>query len=744
MKVLFLKTETTGLKEYDEVLSLNLIRKDTGTGERKESSFLVKPAYRNSWEETIQFHGITEEDVADKPSMDAYCPMLRNAIDEADVVVGNNLAYDFKMLAQSGFAVPDKKKYVDLGIAYATQLAVNDYGEDGYSASIRRVSFGDVRNACGMDDAALHGLDATNAIEDVYDHMRADLDVEKYRGIAAFEPVSLGEINVSFGDLVKARNLRYAKDDYAYIIDKENVFPEWMEREDRMRKYLSCVKDTDVDEERIEKQIADTVIDNVESLGVRDGTFLFSYTYNHSKYFKTFDEEFLSSSYMHGEHLGVALEKPFEATEEARAEVSADKFSFFSLDRNDMMRFFSKSLDYDRKVVDIEKSGCSPAFISLLEHMAYSDAGSDFTVPDFLLKDIDLAKETKALACNVTEGNSIPLDRMVEHKDGNYVFPVELLTMMKFPLKGDWMPNGELYFENRDEEYANTVSKPAEKTGDNPFRITVIRSGSKGNCSLMEVGDKKYLIDAGVVFNTELMPALKKLGIKKIDEIDGVFITHEHVDHVKGLPMLLKKTKCPVFATEGTWEKSRWRIKEIENDRCFFLPRKMELDGMTVEKVSTCHDVKEPCGFMFHKDGYTLTYVTDNGRVCEPVKEAVRQADVLVLEANHDPSMLEANDRYKNEVKWRIYGDCGHLSNSDAIGLLKTTNAQKIYLAHLSEENNTPELLGTLLKRNAVYDRFGEENVFITKQDNLDIDKAKSEKKTKTVKLIPDGLQQDM
>ena len=225
------------------------------------------------------------------------------------------------------------------------------------------------------------------------------------------------------------------------------------------------------------------------------------------------------------------------------------------------------------------------------------------------------------------------------------------------------------------------------------MKVTVLASGSKGNCTYIEGDNGALLIDAGL----STKETLRRLDIAggNPELISGILITHEHTDHIKGLDVLARKLKVPVIATQGTlwqFEEKRCSDKEIEMHVCkkgdFF-----ETAGFFAEAFSTYHDACDPCGFLISENDSTLGFCTDTGQITDKMAEYLRRSDAIILESNHCPVMLETGP-YPTFLKERIRDiKRGHLSNTAASEFIQKTggDVEKFILAHLSEENNTPK-----------------------------------------------------
>lgn len=223
------------------------------------------------------------------------------------------------------------------------------------------------------------------------------------------------------------------------------------------------------------------------------------------------------------------------------------------------------------------------------------------------------------------------------------------------------------------------------------MEVHVLASGSTGNAILLDFTHTKILVDAGIS-TRRIKNSLVELGTS-IEELDGVVITHEHRDHVSGLGTMTKKYNTPVYASRNTWQAMYCR-DAIPDQCCKVLPQSLEIGQVRVEPFSISHDAADPVGFTFYSEGNKCSVVTDLGFVTETVKKAIAMSDVLVLESNHDIDMLE-NGAYPWHLKRRILSNRGHLSNFDAgwtLARLERKPSMKVFLAHMSQQNNDPQL----------------------------------------------------
>ena len=236
------------------------------------------------------------------------------------------------------------------------------------------------------------------------------------------------------------------------------------------------------------------------------------------------------------------------------------------------------------------------------------------------------------------------------------------------------------------------------------MRICVLASGSKGNATYVEGGGVRLLIDAGISCR-DLEKRLAAVG-ESPDGLDGILITHEHIDHVRGLARFVDRHGTPVFANEGTAavveRQCRLEGKSPPPDFTLFESRvPFALGGLTVTPVRTSHDTAEPVAYTLDDGAARLGYFTDLGFVSGEVADALAACDALVLESNHDLTMLRESGRPFALIS-RIAGDSGHLSNDqacEAVARCASPNLRALVLAHLSEECNQPAVARACMAR---------------------------------------------
>lgn len=226
--------------------------------------------------------------------------------------------------------------------------------------------------------------------------------------------------------------------------------------------------------------------------------------------------------------------------------------------------------------------------------------------------------------------------------------------------------------------------------------ICSLASGSSGNCYVVRTGNTVLLVDAGISYK-QIRLGLEKLGIDSSD-INGVLVTHEHSDHIKGLPTLIKQTGVKIYASSQTAELVSDDPDCVE---CFDPGESFEIGDIRVSSFPVSHDAAQPVGYSLSSGEKNITLVTDTGIVTEEMKDYMQRSDILVLESNHDVNVLRMGP-YPWFLKQRILSDHGHLSNEAAANALAELLKREsdggcpkeriVLLAHLSKENNFPEM----------------------------------------------------
>jgi phosphoribosyl 1,2-cyclic phosphodiesterase len=226
------------------------------------------------------------------------------------------------------------------------------------------------------------------------------------------------------------------------------------------------------------------------------------------------------------------------------------------------------------------------------------------------------------------------------------------------------------------------------------FRYSILSSGSTGNALYVESDEHSFLVDAG--FSGKQMESLFGQIDRDISKLSGVFVTHEHIDHIKGIGVLARKYKLPIYANELTWRAMDRSVGEIPTEQKFiFNMETVKSFGATeIESFGVSHDAAEPMFYVFHQSGKKLVLITDTGYVSDRMKGTISNADAYIFESNHDVQMLRMG-RYPWNIKRRILSDVGHVSNEDAAIAMSEVigdRTKKVFLAHLSLDNNMKDL----------------------------------------------------
>jgi phosphoribosyl 1,2-cyclic phosphodiesterase len=226
-----------------------------------------------------------------------------------------------------------------------------------------------------------------------------------------------------------------------------------------------------------------------------------------------------------------------------------------------------------------------------------------------------------------------------------------------------------------------------------PVRLTILGSGSAGNCAYLETDDIRILIDAGFSAR-QIRQRLATLG-RTPENLTGILITHEHSDHIQGLAALCQKLRLPIYCNRATKDAIEYQLQMRVECRLFVTGGSFEIGDICVETFMVPHDAQDPVGFLIRTSGGNIGFLTDLGHTNKLVIERIRPANVLVLEANHDVKMLQDSPHRPWSLKQRILGRHGHLSNeaaADAAEQIMSSHLQHLYLGHLSRECNRPEI----------------------------------------------------
>lgn len=223
-------------------------------------------------------------------------------------------------------------------------------------------------------------------------------------------------------------------------------------------------------------------------------------------------------------------------------------------------------------------------------------------------------------------------------------------------------------------------------------RLIPLASGSRGNAALIECGSTRVLVDAGISAR-ELARRLESVGVSP-GGVDLILLSHEHNDHARGARRFSARFGTPVACGPETLEALDLSPRHLADWQPLVAAKPLRLGELTIDAFPVPHDAARPLGFVLEGAGVRVGVVTDLGHATTLVVERLKQCDALLLEANHDDMMLR-DGPYPWQLKQRVGGRLGHLSNSEAAALLRRavgTSCRAVVLAHLSESNNTPEL----------------------------------------------------
>lgn len=251
------------------------------------------------------------------------------------------------------------------------------------------------------------------------------------------------------------------------------------------------------------------------------------------------------------------------------------------------------------------------------------------------------------------------------------------------------------------------------------LKFCSLASGSSGNCQYVGSKETKLLIDAGLT-GKYIIKALENINIEA-NTIDGLIITHEHSDHIKGVGVLMRKFDIPLYANEKTWDAMKGKIGSVKGKdiRLFDDCDPFFIGDIKVNPYKISHDACNPMGYSFVHNDSKVSIATDLGCISDEIIDEIKGSDLLVLESNHDVEMVKFG-KYPWFLKKRILGDFGHLSNESAGNILtevvKKGNVKYALLAHLSKENNFPELAYETVKN-----ILEENNIKVGLDVNLDL-----------------------
>lgn len=227
------------------------------------------------------------------------------------------------------------------------------------------------------------------------------------------------------------------------------------------------------------------------------------------------------------------------------------------------------------------------------------------------------------------------------------------------------------------------------------MQFCTLFSGSSGNAVYLATPRGGILVDCGMS-GKQTLEAMVRAGLSPA-AVHAILITHEHSDHVKGAGIISRKLGVPIYATEGTWAGMEAMVGDVplRNRVPIVAGESFFIDDFEVAPFSIPHDANDPVGYRFFNGRHSVAVATDLGYFSQTVCDAVCGAQIVLLESNHDPELLQNNPHYPQQLKARILGRKGHLSNdagAQAAVRLAQCGTRHLLLGHLSEENNTPDM----------------------------------------------------
>lgn len=260
------------------------------------------------------------------------------------------------------------------------------------------------------------------------------------------------------------------------------------------------------------------------------------------------------------------------------------------------------------------------------------------------------------------------------------------------------------------------------------MKFCSLYSGSSGNSQFIQAGNTKILVDAGLS-GKRIQQAIEGIG-EKLNEIQGIFITHEHSDHIHGVGVLSRRFNIPIYANEKTWIAMQPLLGEIKSENIRIIEGGVEIGDLFIQAFDISHDAVNPVGYKIFNKNKKISLLTDTGCVNDDIKKHIEDSDLLLIESNHDEDMVLLGS-YPWPLKRRVLGEFGHMSNSLAGNLLSEVlkkGTEIVLLAHLSKENNFPQLA-----YKTVENILNENNIFI--KDGLVLDMTYRDKSTRIYEI---------
>ncbi len=238
------------------------------------------------------------------------------------------------------------------------------------------------------------------------------------------------------------------------------------------------------------------------------------------------------------------------------------------------------------------------------------------------------------------------------------------------------------------------------------LKFCSLYSGSSGNCQYIKTDNATILVDAGLS-GKKIQQEIVNIG-EDPKKVDAIFITHEHVDHIKGAGIMSRRLNVPIYANQETWDAMKSCLGEIKPENIKILERQTEIKDLVITPFDISHDAAHPVGYNIFHGNKKISLVTDTGCINDIIVSSITGSDLLLVESNHDEDMVLIGP-YPWPLKRRVLGEFGHMSNDTAGDLITKVvkrGTEIVLLGHLSKENNFPQLayktVENILKENSI------------------------------------------
>lgn len=233
-----------------------------------------------------------------------------------------------------------------------------------------------------------------------------------------------------------------------------------------------------------------------------------------------------------------------------------------------------------------------------------------------------------------------------------------------------------------------------EEVKQSDFHMSILASGSTGNSVYIETNQIKLLVDAGLS-GKKIENLLESIG-REAKNLDAILVSHEHSDHIKGVGVLARRYNLPIYANAKTWKAMENKLGKLKTEQKFIFEKEKvtTLADLDISSFGVSHDAVDPQFYSFHKNDKSFVILTDTGYVSDRMRGMLKNADCYLFESNHDVDLLRYGS-YPWHLKQRILSNKGHLSNEDgalALAEMVGDNTERIYLGHLSQENNVKDI----------------------------------------------------